>query len=323
VVSEGVLLSIAGNGDGDDNQRRANLKQRMMELRNSIAKEPDNPVNARRLLQLYFMQIDEDPDNSLGERVNIMNLIKSKKDSYRNYKFRSGWNKNKGIRWRTKTKKELAIQLTGEVSMVIEVFDLIRDGMIEKAYEKINEYKPLIENDDMKREILFEEFDVLTKMRRYDQAKGVIEELREVVKIDKESLPGYTPPDLTALEEYLKDMMEMDSLDYEPYKNIEKKIVTINIPVEFALKPAYPNPFNPVTTIPFELPEESKVRTDVYDILGRRVVELTNSVYTAGYHNITLDGANLASGVYIVRAEMISMKDNSRHSFIRKVMLLK
>ncbi|MBO8131314.1 MAG: T9SS type A sorting domain-containing protein [Candidatus Marinimicrobia bacterium] len=135
---------------------------------------------------------------------------------------------------------------------------------------------------------------------------------------------------MTALEEYLKDMMEMDSLDYEPYKNIEKKIVTINIPVKFALKPAYPNPFNPVTTIPFELPEDSKVRMDVYDILGRRVVELipqesiwTNGIYTAGYHNITLNEANLASGVYIVRAEMISMKDNSRHSFIRKVMLLK
>ena len=128
---------------------------------------------------------------------------------------------------------------------------------------------------------------------------------------------------MIVLEEYLKDIMEMDSLDYEPYKNIEKKIVTINIPVEFALKPAYPNPFNPITTIPFELPEESKVRIDVYDILGRRVSELTNSVYTAGYHNITLDGANLASGIYIVRAEMISMKDNSRHSFVRKVMFLK
>jgi len=94
---------------------------------------------------------------------------------------------------------------------------------------------------------------------------------------------------LIVLEEYLKDIMEMDSLDYEPYKNIEKKIVTINIPVKFTLKPAYPDSYNPVTT---------------------------------GYHNITFDGANLASGVYIVKAEMISMKDNSRHSFVRKVMLL-
>ncbi|MCD6099952.1 MAG: hypothetical protein J7K33_05145 [Candidatus Marinimicrobia bacterium] len=52
---------------------------------------------------------------------------------------------------------------------------------------------------------------------------------------------------MTVLEEYLKDIMEMDSLDYEPYKNIEKKIVTINIPVEFALKPAYPDSYNSAT----------------------------------------------------------------------------
>ena len=62
---------------------------------------------------------------------------------------------------------------------------------------------------------------------------------------------------------------------------------------------------------------------DVYDILVGRVVELVNSNYTPGCHNVILAGANLASGVYIVRAGMRSINDRSVCSFAKEVMLLK
>jgi hypothetical protein len=64
---------------------------------------------------------------------------------------------------------------------------------------------------------------------------------------------------------------------------------------EFELKQDYPNPFNPSTIITFELPNSSMVRLSVYDILGREVSVLANERRNAGVHEVTFDGANLAS----------------------------
>lgn len=79
------------------------------------------------------------------------------------------------------------------------------------------------------------------------------------------------------------------------------------IPVEsFALLPNYPNPFNPNTTIPFEVPENSFVNITVYNILGQPIRELTNRFYAAGRHSLEWDGTSSAglemgSGVYFYR----------------------
>ncbi len=76
------------------------------------------------------------------------------------------------------------------------------------------------------------------------------------------------------------------------------------IPGEFQLMQNYPNPFNPATTIPVSVPEPGRIRLDVYDITGRKVATLTDRHYDAGIHPIRLDASLLASGVYLVRAEM-------------------
>lgn len=79
------------------------------------------------------------------------------------------------------------------------------------------------------------------------------------------------------------------------------------IPVEsFALLPNYPNPFNPNTTVPFEIPENSFVNITIYNILGQPVQELTNRFYSAGRHSLEWDGTNssglqMGSGVYFYR----------------------
>ena len=65
----------------------------------------------------------------------------------------------------------------------------------------------------------------------------------------------------------------------------------------------FPNPFNPSTRITYRLPQAGKVRLDVFDLLGRRVAELVESVQAAGEHNVSVDGARWASGVYIYRLE--------------------
>jgi|GEM_PF-3322823 len=69
----------------------------------------------------------------------------------------------------------------------------------------------------------------------------------------------------------------------------------------FQLLPAYPNPFNPVTMIRYELPQNSQVRLEVFDMLGRRVAVLVDGLIEAGTHEIPFDASNLASGVYLYR----------------------
>jgi len=91
-----------------------------------------------------------------------------------------------------------------------------------------------------------------------------------------------------------------------------------DLPQKFALHHNYPNPFNPETTIKFDVPVESRVRLDVFNVLGQRVATLTNKRYSAGYHKITWNAAHhLASGVYLYRMQ------TEDKSFIKKMTLIK
>jgi len=72
-------------------------------------------------------------------------------------------------------------------------------------------------------------------------------------------------------------------------------------PDRFSLRGNYPNPFNPATTISFDVPRRSQVTFEVFDILGRKVAELLNSEVPPGRHSVSLDAIGWNSGVYIYR----------------------
>ncbi len=75
------------------------------------------------------------------------------------------------------------------------------------------------------------------------------------------------------------------------------------IPAEFSLEPAYPNPFNAMTSFAFNLPQPGAVDVQVYDVLGRLVAMLANQKhYPAGRHLLVWDASAAASGVYLIRA---------------------
>lgn len=74
-------------------------------------------------------------------------------------------------------------------------------------------------------------------------------------------------------------------------------------PSSFALDQNWPNPFNPTTTIGFQLPAASSVSLKVYDLTGREVATLVEEVKPAGIHSVTFDGAGLASGTYVYRIQ--------------------
>jgi hypothetical protein len=96
----------------------------------------------------------------------------------------------------------------------------------------------------------------------------------------------------------------------------------LGVPDVFALHQNYPNPFNPVTTIRFDIPQESHVRMDVYNVLGQRVRTLMNGTMQPGFHAVSWDGTNdmgkpLASGMYIYRIQ------SSKFTSVKKLVLMK
>ncbi len=77
--------------------------------------------------------------------------------------------------------------------------------------------------------------------------------------------------------------------------------IPTSAPASFALHHNYPNPFNPSTTITFDLPEASDVSLGIYDVLGQRVAELAEGRYEIGRHSVSWNGGSVGSGVYFAR----------------------
>ena len=75
------------------------------------------------------------------------------------------------------------------------------------------------------------------------------------------------------------------------------------LPKVFALEQNFPNPFNPSTTIRYALPTRAYVTLSVYNLHGQLVSKLVQGEEEAGYHEVTFDGSNLASGVYFCRLQ--------------------
>ena len=73
------------------------------------------------------------------------------------------------------------------------------------------------------------------------------------------------------------------------------------VPAEFGIAAVYPNPFNSRTQVSYGLPEAGHVELSLYDLEGRLVQELVSGAKPAGMHTLTIDGASLSSGVYIVQ----------------------
>jgi len=101
-----------------------------------------------------------------------------------------------------------------------------------------------------------------------------------------------------------------------------KKMTIENIPDQFALHNNYPNPFNPVTTIRYDLPLGTDVHLVVFDILGREVRTLVNEKQEAGFKSIRWNGKNdmgqqVSAGMYFYRIQAGSF------SKVQKMVLLK
>ena len=93
--------------------------------------------------------------------------------------------------------------------------------------------------------------------------------------------------------------------------------VAAEVPDQSVLQGNYPNPFNPETTIRFELPEAVHVRLVVYDVMGREVARLVDGAMPAGQHRARWDASGLPSGVYLYRLTAGDFSQTKRMTLLK------
>ena len=98
--------------------------------------------------------------------------------------------------------------------------------------------------------------------------------------------------------------------------NSEEQI-RVTSPRSISLEAAYPNPFNPSTSMRLHIPAEGIVDVKIYNVMGQQVGVLHEGLMSSGYTNLTWDASSHSSGMYIVR--VIS----EGYTVSQKVMLLK
>jgi hypothetical protein len=93
------------------------------------------------------------------------------------------------------------------------------------------------------------------------------------------------------------------------------------IPDRFALSQNYPEPFNPTTTIRYQLPQAAHVTLKIYNMLGQEVATLVDGVQDAGYRSIVWNAVNVSSGVYFYRIKAAA--GTTTFTDVRKMLVVK
>jgi len=142
---------------------------------------------------------------------------------------------------------------------------------------------------------------------RWNQLTGQIpESICDIDNIDWSSNSFYItnnqlcPPYPSCIEDYVG---EQDTSGCA-----QVSIFNETLPITYNLYNAYPNPFNPVTTLQYDLPEDALVNITIYDMMGRVVSNLVSSQQNAGYKSIQWDATNVqgqpvSAGVYLYSIE--------------------
>jgi len=100
------------------------------------------------------------------------------------------------------------------------------------------------------------------------------------------------------------DSSAFGMVDYLPlWAPVGVTVTNLEVPSNFKLYDAYPNPFNPVTTIKFDISSNSDVKLFVFDIAGKQAAMLIDQNLNSGKYSVNFDASNLASGIYFYKLQ--------------------
>ena len=126
--------------------------------------------------------------------------------------------------------------------------------------------------------------------------------------------------DVGCLEEFNSNILLIGTWDgvwiarFDHLTSVQESSVQ---PSNFRLFQNHPNPFNPTTTIEFQIPERVFVKLSIFNTLGQEIETFVNEEKQAGTHRIQFNGSNLSSGIYFYRLE------TSKFVETKKMILLK
>jgi hypothetical protein len=107
-------------------------------------------------------------------------------------------------------------------------------------------------------------------------------------------------------------------LEFAPLTPTGVEQVSAEVPAAFALSQNFPNPFNPNTTITFQIAQAGRVTLTVFTMLGQRVAELVNDAKEPGTYAVTFEASRLASGSYLYQ-----LRDDRGQVQAKRMLLLK
>ncbi len=171
----------------------------------------------------------------------------------------------------------VTIKLFTQLSILCKVSE-------EEYEESINQFDGIVQQNPNTEEAVYAEIDALTTALLIEEVDSTLQKGRLGKYLVKNS-NDYS----TKVDEILKKHFGGGAIETEEEA----------LPTEFTLYQNFPNPFNPVTVIKYDLPDVSDVSLIIYDILGRKVKELVNTKQQAGRYEVQFNATNLASGVYI------------------------
>lgn len=124
--------------------------------------------------------------------------------------------------------------------------------------------------------------------------------------------------DSNGINEFLGGNREGRVICFYGGNGIITSISNLNsLPGNFVLHQNFPNPFNPVTNIKFEIAESGYVKLAVFDILGKEISEPVSEKLNAGTYRVTFDGSSLSSGVYYYKLTTGDYSETMKMSLIR------
>ncbi len=310
MVLSASAVQAKTSGLHSDSERDAYLEQtrEINKLMASINGNPQSRMVAKNLNGLigYYNQLPENKKSEFNQVPEVLTNFIADKQLAEQVSF-----------------GEDGSRLTSETALMLQIHQQLQDGDPKGVLKSINKYKQTFSNLDIKRELGFIKANALEQLGKYDEAVAVYNELAILSRlgIDSENTATDYETLVSTLEELRAEHRGKDETsETNSLTEKVKEVVSTDeeaLPTSFALKEAYPNPFNPSTVLSFDLPETGRVRVEVFNIAGQLVSVLTNQRYEAGSHSLQFNAEGLASGVYLVRANLAGTIQSQKVTLIK------
>ena len=150
---------------------------------------------------------------------------------------------------------------------------------------------------------------MLHKKKDVLSAKNLLAEMKNKFSDDEDAIMHISTAEML--------ITEGDNFALGKKQNKTEAALEIEIPKEYTLFNNYPNPFNPITTINYQLPKSGSVTLKIFDILGKEVKTLVNEQKEMGKYTVQFDASSLASGMYVYQLRV------NDYTSTKKMLLLK